>query len=223
MITPPISGPAAAPTPPRPLIAPKAQAREVVSENHSVARMYTGGISNAVPTPSNTEFPRIRTARFGAAALTKAPTPYSVRPQMKHRLRPQRSVSLLHGIIRMAMISRNNVIAVCTPLTVVFRSSLMSVIITFMFEPAKLQMNWASASGRISLRGDTTGEAAMTASLATRSDARCVSNHIDAFSRQCPQSRPASWRPISRILRYAPLPSVNRRPSACERGFDGAS
>jgi hypothetical protein len=26
-----------------------------------------------------------------------------------------------------------------------------------MFEPAKLQMNWASASGRINLRGDTTG------------------------------------------------------------------
>ena len=30
----------------------------------------------------------------------------------------------------------------------------MSVIITFMFEPAKLQMNWASASGRINLRGE---------------------------------------------------------------------
>ena len=45
------------------------------------------------------------------------------------------------------MISRNSVIAVCTPFTVVSRSSLMSLIITFMFEPAKLQMNWASASG----------------------------------------------------------------------------
>ena len=31
--------------------------------------------------------------------------------------------------------------AVCTPFTVVSRSSLMSLIITFMFEPAKLQMN----------------------------------------------------------------------------------
>jgi hypothetical protein len=37
--------------------------------------------------------------------------------------------------------------AVWTPWTVVFRSWLMSVIITFMFEPAKLQMNCASASG----------------------------------------------------------------------------
>ena len=43
------------------------------------------------------------------------------------------------------MISRNSVIAVCTPLTVVSRSSLMSLIITFMFEPAKLQMNQTKA------------------------------------------------------------------------------
>ena len=38
-IRPPISGPAAAPIPPSPLIAPKAQAREVRSLNQSVARM----------------------------------------------------------------------------------------------------------------------------------------------------------------------------------------
>src|SRR5947207_2548834 len=57
----------------------------------------------------------------------------------------------------MAMISKNSVIAVCTPFTVVSRSSLMSVIITFMFDPAKLQMNCASASGRISLRADASG------------------------------------------------------------------
>ena len=85
---------------------------------------------------------------------------------MKHRLRPQRSVSLLHGIIRIAMISRNRVIAVCTPFTVVSRSWLMSVIITFMFDPAKLQMNWASARGRINLRGDTTARPGTRAPLA---------------------------------------------------------
>src|SRR5213592_1035474 len=39
VIRPPINGPAAAPTPPNPLIAPNAQAREVVSVNHNVARM----------------------------------------------------------------------------------------------------------------------------------------------------------------------------------------
>jgi hypothetical protein len=32
----------------------------------------------------------------------------------------------------------------------------MSLIITFMFEPAKLQMNWASASGARNLRRETT-------------------------------------------------------------------
>jgi hypothetical protein len=39
VITPPINGPAAAPMPPNPLITPKAQAREVRSLNHTVARM----------------------------------------------------------------------------------------------------------------------------------------------------------------------------------------
>ena len=103
--------------------------------------MYTGGISKAVPTPSKTELPRISTPRPGETALSTAPIPYKTSPIVKHRFRPQRSVNLLPGIIRTAMISRNKVIAVWTPLTVVFRSSLMSLIITFMLEPAKLQMN----------------------------------------------------------------------------------
>jgi hypothetical protein len=72
-------------------------------------------------------------------------------PMVKHRFRPQRSLNFPPGIIRAAITSRNTVIAVCTPLTVVSRSLLMSVIMTFMFEPAKLQMNCASASG-ISIR-----------------------------------------------------------------------
>src|SRR5689334_11003032 len=71
---------------------------------------------------------------------------------MKQRFRPHRSVSLLHGIISTAMITRNSVIVICTPCTVVFRSLLMSLIITFMFEPAKLQMNCARASGSTSRR-----------------------------------------------------------------------
>ena len=48
-------------------------------------------------------------------------------------------------------------IVVCTPLTVVSRSWLMSLIITFMFEPAKLQMNCASASGARSRREEIEG------------------------------------------------------------------
>ena len=39
VMMPPISGPAAAPMPPRPLITPNAQAREVMFSNQSVARM----------------------------------------------------------------------------------------------------------------------------------------------------------------------------------------
>src|SRR4051812_42758002 len=75
---------------------------------------------------------------------------------VKQRFRPQRSLSLLQGIMRIAMINRNSVIAAWTPCTVVSRSSVMSLIITFMFEPAKLQMNWASASGARKLRRETT-------------------------------------------------------------------
>jgi len=107
-----------------------------------------------VPTPSKTELPRISTPRPGAAALRMAPIPYSMRPPRKHRFRPQRSVSLLQGIISTAMISRKRVIVAWTPITDVSRSCVMSLIITFMFEPAKLQMNCASASGRISRRAD---------------------------------------------------------------------
>src|SRR3954471_15439393 len=51
-----------------------------------------------------------------------------------------------------AMTRRKIVMATWTPCTVVSRSSLMSLIITFMFEPAKLQMNCASASGTSTAR-----------------------------------------------------------------------
>jgi hypothetical protein len=48
----------------------------------------------------------------------------------------------------------------------------MSVIITFMFEPAKLQMNWASASGARNLRRERAEPAgagfALTGALSAR-------------------------------------------------------
>jgi hypothetical protein len=99
--------------------------------------------------------PRIRTPSPGEIALNRAPTPYTVSPTMKQRLRPTRSDHLLPGIIRAAMTNKNRVIAVWTPCTVVSRSLLMSLIITFMLEPAKLQMNWARARGTSILRGET--------------------------------------------------------------------
>ncbi|GAB2984226.1 hypothetical protein GCM10027097_41740 [Amycolatopsis acidiphila] len=43
---------------------------------------------------------------------------------------------------------------ICTPCTVVWRSRLMSLIITVMFEPAKLQMNCARASGTSTARSE---------------------------------------------------------------------
>ena len=52
------------------------------------------------------------------------------------------------------MTSKNKVIAIWTPWTVVCRSWLMSLIMTFMLEPAKLQMNWARASGSNMRRSD---------------------------------------------------------------------
>ena len=110
-----------------------------------------------MPTPSRIELPRINTPRPGETALNNAPIPYTIRPAVKHRLRPHRSVSLPPGIMRAAITSKNMVIAVCTPCTVVSRSSLMSLIITFMFEPAKLQMNCASASGTRIFRSDPDG------------------------------------------------------------------
>jgi hypothetical protein len=83
---------------------------------------------------------------------------------VKQRFRPHRSVSLPPGIMRAAITNKNTVIAICTPCTVVCRSSLMSVIMTFMFEPAKLQMNCASASGTRILRNAPEGRPTLTAS-----------------------------------------------------------
>ena len=55
VMRPPMSGPAAAPMPPSPMIAPNALARDARSVNRAVVRMYTGGIISAEPTPSKIE------------------------------------------------------------------------------------------------------------------------------------------------------------------------
>jgi hypothetical protein len=54
-------------------------------------------------------------AEPGGDRAQKAPTPYTVSPTVKQRLRPTRSDHLLPGIIRAAMTNKNRVIAVCTP------------------------------------------------------------------------------------------------------------
>ena len=63
--------------PPIPLITPNAFARDSSEVNAIVVRMYTGGIKKAVPTPWNTELPRISTPSLGAIALRTVPIPYS--------------------------------------------------------------------------------------------------------------------------------------------------
>jgi hypothetical protein len=74
------------------------------------------------------------------------------------------------------------VIAVCTPATVVFNDSLMSLVITFMFVPAKLQMNWASARGTSALRAACDG----------RADTACSITHSSSYV-----AREAFWDPAS--------------------------
>src|SRR3954447_5751274 len=83
---------------------------------------------------------------------------------MSIRLRPYLSVSLPPGIISAAITSRKIVMATWMPWTVVSRSFAMSVIITFMFEPAKLQMNCARASGTSTRRRAADGRPAVTGS-----------------------------------------------------------
>src|SRR3954463_2044535 len=89
----------------------------------------------------------VSVVRFCARAATSAPVPYTARPAMKQTLRPQMSVSLLPGIISAAIVSVNSVMVVWIPVTEVPRSVAIVLIATFMLEPAKLQMNWASARG----------------------------------------------------------------------------
>src|SRR3954451_19873664 len=84
--------------------------------------------------------------------------------------------------MRIAITSRKSVIVACTPVTVVFRSSVMSLIITFMFEPAKLQMNCASASGARKARREATedAEGVLTGVILRRGRTRTSSYSGDA-------------------------------------------
>ena len=113
-------------------------------------------------------------------------------------------------------------IAVCTPWTVVSRSSLMSVIITFMFEPAKLQMNWASARGTSSLRGrrpswPRSGHRSYRSSRSSSSSVKVptsLSLAIDALMFEPSRSAGAGPRPLRPGPSSRHLAAVGRRGSA---------
>ena len=130
---------------------------------------------------------------------------------MKHRLRPHRSVSLPPGIMRAAITSKNTVIATCTPCTVVSRSLLMSVIITFMFEPAKLQMNCASASGTRIFRREPDGRPTLTRSAMSRNISRSLDQRDDVVRARHGVALGGSYRATRRSgtrLKIADKPMV---------------
>ena len=152
-----------------------------------------------------------------------------VSPMMKHRLRPHLSVSFPPGIMRAAMTRRNKVMQTCTPWTVVFRSVLMSLIMTFMFEPAKLQMNWARASGTSIFRSDepeTCREAALVMTPARRRADHQTRDRPRPAPVPYPTRRPPLVEPGSVVLqlprchagRFAVMPSRGRtRQCRCSR------
>ena len=84
------------------------------------------------------------------------------------------------------------VIATWMPWTVVSRSLLMSLIITFMLVPAKLQMNWASASGTSTCRNALDGRPAVPACVTSRLPPHESGRHCTAGYAEVSGGRPRS-------------------------------
>jgi hypothetical protein len=104
------------------------------------------------------------------------------------------------------------VIATCTPFTVVSRSTLMSVIITFMFEPAKLQINWARASGTSTLRSALDGcPAVLRSATCTPLPVRSQPHHSGADLTTTPTGPPEPHSPHA-------LPAMRRRRRTAPAG-----
>src|SRR5215218_2919269 len=90
------------------------------------------------------------------------------------------------------MTSRKMVIATWMPWTVVSRSWLMSLIITFMLVPAKLQMNWARASGTSTCRNAADGRPAVPASATSHLPPHESGHHATAGYAEASGGRPRS-------------------------------
>src|SRR5215207_10954338 len=84
------------------------------------------------------------------------------------------------------------VIATWMPWTVVSRSWLMSLIITFMLVPAKLQMNWARASGISTCRNAADGRPAVPASATSHLPPHEPGRHSTAGYAEVSGGRPRS-------------------------------
>src|SRR5215218_8980950 len=90
------------------------------------------------------------------------------------------------------MTSRKMVIATWMPWTVVSRSWLMSLIITFMLVPAKLQMNWARASGTSTCRNAADGRRIITTSATSHLPPHESGHHATAGYAEASGGRPRS-------------------------------
>jgi hypothetical protein len=90
------------------------------------------GVTRAAPRPSISDQPKAITPRLGLSAVIPAPVPYVNAPSVKTRRRPHRSASLAPVTMNAAMTSAYMAMTVCTPVRVVFRSTTIVEIATFM-------------------------------------------------------------------------------------------
>ena len=94
--------------------------------------MYTGGIINAEPTPSKSEYPTIIRPRL----RERGPGPVADQPGGEALVRPQMSDSLLPGIINDAMVKREQGHGRLQTRTLVSRSMAMVPMATVMLVAA---------------------------------------------------------------------------------------
>src|SRR3954452_15367781 len=102
-------------------------------------------ITSTAPSPSIPDQPTSSTARFGLAAVISEPRPYTPNPSPNARSRPRMSPSFAPTSMNAAITSVYIVIALCTPVTVVFRSTTICEMETFITLESSTMMNWADA------------------------------------------------------------------------------
>src|SRR3954454_14294632 len=102
-------------------------------------------MTSTAPSPSIPDQPIRSTVRFGLSDVISEPSPYTARPRPKARSRPRMSPSFAPTSMNAAITSVYIVIALCTPVTVVFRSATICEIETFMTLESSTMMNWADA------------------------------------------------------------------------------
>src|SRR4051794_7502298 len=103
------------------------------------------------------------------------------------------------------------------PWTVVSRSRLMSLIITFMFEPAKLQMNWARASGMSTCRKAPADRLAVLESVTEHAPPKALAHERS----EAAGAHSGAHHPLGVTLRW-PSGSGTVRPGRPGGGSGGA-